>query len=192
MKKLVSVFGPSECNIGDELYDQAVTLGSELARAHFIVVCGSYEGVMEGVAKGAADAGGRSVGVTAEVYHARGRHPNPYITKEIKVKSAVDQLMELLDLADAYIALGSSPGTLVEVMIAWDFMKKRFLPMKPLILLGDGWDGLHKVFSESRFFDSYSGFAQHVQNIPTAIQLLESSLGKQLDLPTLDVIYPTK
>jgi uncharacterized protein (TIGR00725 family) len=188
MKKLVSVFGPSECTPQDDLYQVAEVLGSTLAKHNFIVVSGSYEGVMEAAAKGAIEAGGRAIGVTAEVYYARGREPNQYLSKEVKVKSAVDQLMELLDLGDAYVALGSSPGTLLEVITAWDFTKKRFLPKKPLILLGDGWAKFNEVFSSSRYFESYKEFVVHVQSVQEVIEILESRLGKQLDLPTLDVI----
>jgi uncharacterized protein (TIGR00725 family) len=188
MKKLVSVFGPSECTPQDELYKEAVALGAALARHNFIVVSGSYEGVMEASAKGATDAGGRAIGVTAEVYYARGREPNNFLSKEVKVKSAVDQLMELLDLGDAYVAIGSSPGTLLEVITAWDFTKKRFLPNKPLILLGDGWAKLDEVFSSSQYFESYNEYVVHVDSVQQVIEILESRLGKQLDLPTLDVI----
>lgn len=188
MKKLISVFGPSECQPSDALYEQSVELGALLARHNFIVVCGAYEGVMEGVAKGATDAGGRVIGITAEVYYARGREANDYISKEIKVKSAVDRLMELLDLADGYIALGSSPGTLLEVITAWEFAKKRFLPSKPLVLLGEGWGTFNDLFLHARFFESYSQFAKHVPDNGSAIQELERVLGKQLDLPSLDII----
>jgi uncharacterized protein (TIGR00725 family) len=188
MKKLITVFGPSECKRGDRLYEQSVELGAALAKHNFIVVSGSYEGVMEGVSKGASEAGGSAIGVSAEVYHARGREPNKFLSKEVKVKSAVDQLMELLDLGDAYIALGSNPGTLLEVMTAWDFTKKKFLPKKPLILLGEGWEKFDQAFTNSEYFESYSEIVKHVADIDAAISILEAAFGKQLDLPTLNVI----
>lgn len=188
MKKLVTIFGPSECRPDDALYQEARTLGSVLAKHNFIVVSGSYEGVMEAAALGATDAGGRAIGVTAEVYTARGREPNRFISKEVKVKSAIDQLMELLDLGDAYIAVGSNPGTLLEVMTAWDFTKKRFLPNKPLILLGEGWSRFDAIFSSTQYFESYKEIVSHVNSVHEVIEILESRLGKQLDLPTLDVI----
>ena len=188
MKKLISVFGPSECTPVDALYRQAESLGRKLAEHNFIVVCGAYEGVMEAVAKGATEAGGKAIGVTAEVYYARGREPNTYLSKEVKVKSAVDQLMELLDLADGYIAIGCNPGTLLEVMTAWDFTRKKFLPLKPMLLLGDGWTKCDEVFSSAPYFDSYAEQVSHVASVSEAIALLEDRLGKQLDLPTLDVI----
>jgi uncharacterized protein (TIGR00725 family) len=188
MKKLVTVFGPSECKPVDRLYEQSVELGATLAKHNFIVVSGSYEGVMEGVAKGATEASGSAIGVSAEVYHARGRESNKFLSKEVKVKSAVDQLMELLDLGDAYVALGSNPGTLLEVMTAWDFTKKKFLPQKPLILLGEGWRQFDQVFTNSEYFGSYSEIVQHVVDIDAAMSILEAAFGKQLDLPTLNVI----
>jgi uncharacterized protein (TIGR00725 family) len=188
MKKLISVFGPSDCSPVDALYQEAERLGAELAGHNFLVVTGSYEGVMEAVAKGATEAGGRAIGVTAEVYYARGREPNQYLSKEVKVKNAVDQLMELLDLADGYVAVGSSPGTLLEVVTAWDFMKKRFLPEKPLVLLGGGWSSFNSLFSSARYFESYKRFATHTASVEDTIDYLEQRLGKQLDLPTLDII----
>lgn len=188
MKKLISVFGPSECNVDDALYQQAQAVGQQLAQHHFLVVSGSYEGVMEAVAKGATEVGGKAIGVTAEVYSARGREPNAYLSKEIKVKSAVDQLMELLDLGDGYIAIGSSPGTMLEVFAAWDFMKKRFLPLKPLILIGEGWSEFARLFASSPYFESFHEMISHAGTAEEAITILESKLGKQLDLPTLDVI----
>lgn len=188
MKKLVTIFGPSECRPGQQLYEEAVQLGAALTEHNFIVVSGSYEGVMEGVAKGASEAGGAAIGVTAEVYTARGREPNKYLSKEVRVKSAVDQLMELIDLGDAYIALGSDPGTLLEVMTAWDFMSKKFLTTRPLILVGEGWHEFAQLFSTLRYFESSSEFVSFVDDVPRAIDILEARLGKQLDLPTLNVI----
>src|SRR5689334_18245938 len=124
MKKLITIFGPSDCKPGSFPYDSAEQLGQLLAESGFGTVNGGYEGVMEAVSKGAHTAGGTVIAVTAEVYFARGREANPFITKAISVKSASDRLMELLDLADAYVACGISPGTLIEVATAWDYMVK--------------------------------------------------------------------
>src|SRR5947209_4966663 len=104
MKKLITIFGPAGCQPESALYQSAELLGALLGEAGFAIVSGGYEGVMEAVSKGACSAGGSAIGITAEVYFNRGREPNPFITKEVMVKSAVDRLMELLDLADAYIA----------------------------------------------------------------------------------------
>ncbi|MDP4236520.1 MAG: LOG family protein, partial [Bacteroidota bacterium] len=106
MKKLITVFGPSDCTAQSALYQSAERLGTLLAEAGFGVVTGGYEGVMEAVSKGARSAGAGVIGITAEVYYNRGREANEFVTKQINVKSAVDRLMELLDLADAFVACG--------------------------------------------------------------------------------------
>src|SRR5438477_5459826 len=152
MKKFITIFGPSETRSESLLYKTSERLGALLAESGYAVVNGGYEGVMEAVSKGARSAGGSAIGITAEVYFNRGREPNAFITKEITVKSAVDRLMELLDLADAYIACGMSPGTLTEVMTAWDYMVKGFIERKPIILLGDGWSELCTIlFTHGEF-----------------------------------------
>jgi uncharacterized protein (TIGR00725 family) len=188
MKKLITIFGPSECKRGTDLYSTAEQFGVMLADAGFGIISGGYEGVMEAVSKGARSAGGGVIAVTAEVYFARGREPNEFITKEVTVKSASDRLMELLDLADAYIACGISPGTLIEVATAWDYMLKGFMEEKPLILLGKEWKDLCAILFAQ---DSYKGKEHLVTFVATpeeALKELIQKFGKQDKLPELTVV----
>jgi uncharacterized protein (TIGR00725 family) len=188
MKKLITIFGPSDCKAGSLLYNSAEQLGVLLAESGFGVVNGGYGGVMEAVSKGARSLGGSVIAVTAEVYFARGREPNEFITREVSVKSANDRLMELLDLADAYIACGISPGTLIEVSTAWDYMLKHFMEDKPLILVGKEWEDVCKIlFAE----DSYKGkehLATFAKNPEEALKQLVIKFGKQEKLPELDIL----
>lgn len=188
MKKLISVFGPSEARPGDFAYTEAEHLGRLLAHAGFGVVSGGYDGVMEAVAKGAASEGGGSVGVTAEVYAARDRETNQYITREVKVKSHVDRLMELIDLADAYIGVGISPGTLVEVVTCWDYMIKGFISVKPIILIGDEWRALCDVLFTQEFYVGKCKMIKIVDTSDDAFDHLLEVFGAQEKLPELEVI----
>jgi len=188
MKKLVAVFGPSGISREDALYHNAQELGKQLAQAGFIVLTGSYDGVMEAVSKGAHDVGGSTVGVSAEVYYARGRNPNEYLSREIKVKSSVDRTMELMDLADAYIAIGNSTGTFAEVIIAWDFMVKKFLPVKPLLLVGESWKRIMPYFQEEPQFKLTLQFIHYCDSPSEAIAKLLEVFGAQLQVPDLNVI----
>ena len=188
MKKLITVFGPSECTSETDLYKSAERIGALLADSGFGVVSGGYEGVMEAVSRGARSANGGVIGITAEVFFARGREANEFITKEITVKSAVDRLMELLDLADAYIACGVSPGTVVEVATAWDYMLKNFIEQKPLILMGKEWKNICYIFFAQ---DAYKGKTDFITLVETPEQALEKVLavfGKQEKLPELDIL----
>lgn len=188
MKKLISVFGPSEARPGDFAYTEAEHLGRLLAHAGFGIVSGGYDGVMEAVAKGATYEGGGSVGVTAEVYAARDRETNQYITREVKVKSHVDRLMELIDLADGYIAVSISPGTLVEVITCWDYMIKGFIPVKPIILIGEEWRGLCDVLFTQVYYIGKCKMIKIVDTSDDAFDYLLEVFGEQEKLPELEVI----
>jgi uncharacterized protein (TIGR00725 family) len=170
------------------LYKSAEHLGELLAEAGFPVVNGGYTGVMEAVSKGAHSVGGGVIGVTAEVYFARDREPNEFLTKEIKVKSANDQLMELIDLADAYIACGISAGTLVEVATAWDYMLKEFMEEKPLILLGKEWEELCNVLFTQDAYKGRERFVTLVRTPEEAVGKLFARFGKQERLPELKIL----
>ncbi|SRR5581483_5869471 len=186
MKKLVAVFGPGDCRSGDALYAEAEELGRLLAISGFAVVTGGYEGVMEAASKGAREGGGPAIGITAEVYFSKGREPNPYLTREVRVKSATDRLMELLDLADAWCAIGNSTGTLAEVAMAWDYMTKGFLPRKPLLLLGETWSHfLTYVRDEPRLVSDLVHYGRTPEH---AIEALVRHFGPQQAFPELEIL----
>jgi len=185
MKKLIAVFGPSDCKSGDVLYDSAEKLGYELAIAGFVVVTGGYGGVMEAASKGARKSNGSAIGITAEVYFAKGCEANEYVSREIKVKSAADRLMELLDLPDAYIAIGQSSGTLVEVTMAWDYMTKGFLPNKPLLLIGETWRKFLDYIESDSMTES---LMESCSTQEIAVNRLKEIFGEQKRLPDLEII----
>lgn len=187
MKKLVAVFGPANCKGAERLYDDAARLGTLLAQAGFTVVTGGYEGIMEAVSKGARAAGGAAIGITAEVYYAKGREANEYLTREIRVKSATDRLMELLDLPDAWCAIGNSTGTLAEVAMAWDYMTKGFIEKKPIILIGESWKGFLEYVQSERQFGPWLDLIEMYEEPELAVGSLLRKLGAQAKLPIPDL-----
>ena len=188
MKKLVTIFGPSECQLGDAIYERAYEAGGILADAGFAIVTGGYEGVMEAASKGAHERGGGTVGVTANVYFNRGRATNAFIKKELRVSSAVDRLMELISLADAYVACGMSPGTLVEVTTVWDFFIKGFIETKPLILLGEEWEAFCASLFSQPGYENKKHFITIAKTPAEAAAIIITHLGVQEKLPDLTVL----
>ena len=188
MKKLVAVFGPSDVSESDMLYREAERLGALLATAGFAVVTGGYDGVMEAASKGARGSDGQAIGITAEVYYARGREANQHITREVRVKSATDRLMELLDLPDAFIAIGNSTGTLAEIVMAWDYITKEFLPQKPILLIGESWKGFMEYVQRERAFMPYVHFVHYCPSAEDALHVLLEKFGHQQTLPELEIL----
>jgi uncharacterized protein (TIGR00730 family) len=134
---IVTVFGSSRPREGDADYEEARILGRALAKQGFSVCTGGYGGVMEAVSRGAKEAGGKTVGVTADFFKAA--KLNPWIDLEVRMKTWEERLFELIRRADGFVACKGGTGTLVELAVVWEMMNKSVMAGKPFAVLGDFW-----------------------------------------------------
>jgi len=134
--QIVTVFGSSRPREGDAHYAQARALGAALAEKGLVVCSGGYGGVMEAVSRGTKEAGGRTVGVTAEFFKGRA---NRWVDKEVRVKSWQARLFELIKRGHGYVMCPGGTGTLVELAVVWEMLNKGAMSRKPLVMLGDFW-----------------------------------------------------
>jgi uncharacterized protein (TIGR00730 family) len=134
--RIVTVFGSSRPQPDDELYTQAQALGVALAERGFSVCTGGYSGVMEAVSRGAKQAGGRTIGITARFFRSRA---NPWIDEEIRVATWQDRLFELIARGHGYVTCPGGTGTLVELAIVWEMLNKGVMKKKPVAVFGDFW-----------------------------------------------------
>src|SRR6266849_10268772 len=132
----VTVFGSSRPREGDADYEEARMLGRALAESGYSVCSGGYGGVMEGVSRGAKEAGGKTYGVTAEFFKARA---NPWIDVEVRVAAWQERLFELIHVAGGFVACKGGTGTLVELAVVWEMLNKSVMNEKPVAVLGDFW-----------------------------------------------------
>jgi len=131
----VGVFGSSLPSEPDSEYEDARELGREIARHGGRVVCGGYGGVMEAACRGAAEAGGSSVGV---VLVGRGS-PNPWVTDAIEALDLADRLRRLRELTESWVFLPRGLGTMLELTWMAESVVKREAVARPFVLLGDFW-----------------------------------------------------
>src|SRR5713226_8908307 len=135
-EKIITVFGSSRPHEGDADYEHSRALGRALGERGWEVCTGGYGGVMEGVSRGAKEAGGKTVGVTAEFFQARA---NRWVDEEIRVVTWRERLFELIRRGDAFVACKGGTGTLVELAVVWEMLNKRVMPAKPFVVLGEFW-----------------------------------------------------
>jgi uncharacterized protein (TIGR00730 family) len=133
---VITVFGSSRPRPGDAHYDEAQQLGGALASKGFIVCSGGYGGVMEAVSRGAQEAGGRTLGVTAEFFRA---HANKWVEEEIRVPTWQERLFELIRRGHGYVICPGGTGTLVELSVVWEMINKGIMKRKPVVSLGSFW-----------------------------------------------------
>ncbi len=136
MEKVIVIFGSSGLQPGSEEYGIAWKLGGLLASAGFTICNGGYGGAMEATARGAKEAGGKTIGVTMDFVSTQ---PNPWIDRNIVVKTLVDRLLKLIELGEAYVVLPGGTGTLLELAAVWELARKQVMPRKPIVVLGDFW-----------------------------------------------------
>jgi uncharacterized protein (TIGR00725 family) len=106
------------CGAGREqpaLEASAEAVGRLLAEAGAVLVCGGLGGVMAAAARGAAQAGGLTVGVLP------GRlatDANPWIALPLPTAMGEGRNVLVVRFADAVIAIGGEWGTLSEIALA--------------------------------------------------------------------------
>jgi uncharacterized protein (TIGR00730 family) len=133
----VAVFGSADPREGEPGYELARRVGALLAASGFDVVTGGYGGVMEGASRGAAESGGRAIGVTSATF--AGREPNRFLTERRDMPDLVSRTGALIDAACGYIVLHGSSGTLAELTLVWALHRAGSLGSRPVVLLGDAW-----------------------------------------------------
>src|SRR5690242_16283301 len=110
-RRQVAVIGAGACSADSEIAGLAKDVGRLLAEADAVVVCGGREGVMEAVARGAAEAGGEVIGVVPGESVAEA---NPYCTHVVASGIGHARNLAVVGSGEAVIAVGGEWGTLAE------------------------------------------------------------------------------
>jgi len=117
---VVAVFGSSRTQPGSDRWRQAESWGRTIARAGFAVASGGYGGSMEAVSRGAREAGGLVIGVTAPDLFKSRSGANGYVDLELPAPTLTGRIERMLEISRAAVALPGGLGTLTEIMVAWN------------------------------------------------------------------------
>jgi uncharacterized protein (TIGR00730 family) len=135
----IAVFGASDAAPDSAAYRQALEVGRRLAEAGYAVVNGGYGGTMEASARGAAEAGGRAIGVTTRAFASLRTGGNRFLTEERSEADLFDRTRTLIETAAGFIVLPGKSGTLAELAFLWALHRAGLLGGKPILLLGAPW-----------------------------------------------------
>src|SRR4030043_2326664 len=137
----VSIFGSTRANPEDEVYQKAERIGHLLAENGFSVITGGGPGVMEAANKGAASAGGKSIGLNIEIPSEQ--KPNPYANVTLHFRYFFVRKVMFVKYAVAYIILPGGFGTMDELFEAVTLIQTHKIKPFPVILVGSNyWKGL--------------------------------------------------
>ncbi|MFH1139491.1 MAG: TIGR00730 family Rossman fold protein [Pseudomonadota bacterium] len=137
----VSIFGSARVKPDDQVCQMAEKVARGLAEAGYGVISGGGGGVMEAANKGAAEAGGISVGLNIELPHEQ--FPNTYSNVKLDFHYFFVRKVMFVKYAVAYVIMPGGFGTLDELFEAVTLIQTKRVRPFPVILMGsDYWSGL--------------------------------------------------
>jgi uncharacterized protein (TIGR00730 family) len=141
VKHAVSIFGSARTTPDDPWYRKAELVAQLLAAQGFGVITGGGPGIMEAANKGAAEAGGKSVGMNIRLPFEQ--KPNVYANINIDYRYFFIRKVMFVKYAMAYVILPGGFGTMDELFEALTLIQTKRIKCFPVILMGsDYWKGL--------------------------------------------------
>ncbi len=141
MKKYAALFGGSGNDRKSKEYLETVGIGAFLAKRGFIVKNGGYGGMMEAVSKGVQQSNGTAVGITCK--QVGSEEGNTYLSQTIVTDKLFKRLEVLIEGTAIFIVQKGGIGTLSEVFLALDIIRKEPKGERPkLYFVGSIWRGL--------------------------------------------------
>ncbi len=137
----VAVFGSARTGPDSPVYQAARETGAELVKAGFAVITGGGPGVMEAANRGAAEAGGASIGCNIELPHEQ--HGNTYANLSLEFRYFFVRKTMFVKYSEAFVVFPGGFGTLDELFEAITLVQTGKIHRFPVVLYGgEYWSGL--------------------------------------------------
>jgi uncharacterized protein (TIGR00730 family) len=134
----VSVFGSARIEEGHHWYELCRETGACLAKHGYTVITGGGPGLMEAANRGAAEAGGLSVGLNIQL--PAEQKLNPYVNRGVEFHYFFARKLMFVRYARAFIIFPGGFGTLDELFESLTLIQTHRVKHFPTILVGtDFW-----------------------------------------------------
>jgi uncharacterized protein (TIGR00730 family) len=137
----VSVFGSARSKPGTPEYELADGIAGGLVKAGYAIITGGGPGIMEAANKGAAEAGGVSVGLGIELPLESGL--NDYVNVGVEFRYFFVRKTVFIKYSQAFVVLPGGFGTMDELFEALTLVATGKITKFPIVLVGSAyWSGL--------------------------------------------------
>lgn len=187
----VTIFGSARVKPTDKYYRAAVDIAKGLAKHNLAVVTGGGPGIMEAANKGAAHAGGKSVGLNIELPHEQ--VGNRYANVPVDFHYFFARKVCFVKYSLGFVFMPGGFGTLDEFFEVITLVQTGRIPQFPLILFGRAhWSGLvqwmkRELAQRNQYIDSTDLSLFHVtDDVNEVIELIrdyERRVGPPGTLP---------
>jgi len=143
----VSIFGSSRTTAKDKYYKLAQATACEIAKAGFAVITGGGGGIMEAANRGAAEGGGKSIGLNIEL--PMEQTPNKYQNLSLHFRYFFCRKMMFLKYANGFVVMPGGFGTMDEFFESCVLIQTLRQAHFPVVLMGsEYWSGLIEWMSQ--------------------------------------------
>jgi len=137
----VSIFGSARTKPEDPVYKKTEEIAALMVNNGYGVITGGGGGIMEAANKGAAESGGKSVGLNIILPFEQ--QPNEYSNIQLDFKYFFIRKVMFVKYAQAYIIMPGGFGTMDELFEAVTLIQTHRIKPLPVFLFGtDYWGGL--------------------------------------------------
>jgi uncharacterized protein (TIGR00730 family) len=137
----VSIFGSARTKRETAEYQLADDIASGLTKAGYSIITGGGPGIMEAANKGAAEAGGVSVGLGIELPMESGL--NDYVNVGVEFRYFFVRKTVFIKYSQAFVVLPGGFGTMDELFEALTLVATGKITKFPIVLVGSAyWAGL--------------------------------------------------
>jgi len=170
----VSFFGSSRAKPEQRYYKLAERTACQIAKAGFAVITGGGGGIMEAANKGAAEAGGKSIGLNIEL--PMEQIPNEYQNLSLHFRYFFCRKVMFLKYAHGFIVLPGGYGTMDEFFESLVLIQTLKQASFPVILMGsEYWGGLTD-WMEEKMLKEYNHIAPEDMNVFTVVDEPEAAV----------------
>ena len=165
----VTVFGTKSVARNSKYYEEAYTLGKQLALNKYSVVTGGGPGIMEAANKGAFENGGTSIGINMRF--AKGERINGYLTKSIGFFFPFVRKLVISAPSKVFVFYPGGLGTMHQLFELLTLIETKKIEPIPILLYGkDFWQPLVEVIHN--LYSKYKTISQSDQEL---VKVVESS-----------------
>ncbi len=141
----VSIFGSARTKPDHPYYRKGVEIASLLTKAGYGIITGGGPGIMEAANKGAALAGGNSVGLNINLPHEQSHNQFIDPDKNLNFRYFFVRKVMFVKYAQAFVILPGGFGTLDELFEVLTLVQTGKITPLPIILVGtEFWSGMRE------------------------------------------------
>ena len=130
----VTIFGSARIGEGHRWYSLCCEVAACLVEHGFSIITGGGPGLMEAANRGAAEAGGLSVGLNIQLPHEQ--QTNPYVNRALEFHYFFARKLMFVRYARAFVIMPGGFGTLDEMFECLTLIQTNRIKHFPTILVG--------------------------------------------------------